>query len=195
MLGTLSSYSVYQLSEATQHNQYVECESENMDGLLLFDANNTNSSPAQGQDQTNQPGRVSFMTGFTAGINDGPPLLTEEDDEDGFQYGEQKNNQQSYATGRSDKAKQTINKASFKPAHHLFDLLEMEISRHKSHTNQTFYEVYKSVQKSDTQLRVEGLSTEKTRSKDNKDNNRFSKNSDNTYSLNNSGKTAGTVKA
>ena len=25
MLGTISSYSVYQLSEATEHNQYVEC--------------------------------------------------------------------------------------------------------------------------------------------------------------------------
>ena len=79
------------------------------------------------------------MTGFHSGINDGPPELSDEnEDEDGFKYGEQKNNK-SYATERTNTAKQTIIKQSFKPAHHLFDLLEMEISRNKSHTNQTFY--------------------------------------------------------
>ena len=46
-IGTMSSYSIYQLSEATQHKQYMECQSENMSGLLLFDPNGTgtDSSP------------------------------------------------------------------------------------------------------------------------------------------------------
>ena len=49
---------------------------------------------------------------------------------------------QSKAGGRtfSKKPKQfLIAKNSLLPAHHLFDLLEQEISRHQSHTNQSYF--------------------------------------------------------
>ena len=36
-IGTMSSYSVYQLSEGTEHKAFVECESQ--EDLLLIDAN------------------------------------------------------------------------------------------------------------------------------------------------------------
>ena len=93
-----------------------------MDGLILFDPNNNSESQQQQQEQQ----RVSFMTGFQSGINE-PVLLSDgNEDEDGFEFGEQQN---SYAYGRSYKAKQTI-KDSYKPANHLFDLLEMEIGQY-----------------------------------------------------------------
>lgn len=43
VIGTLTSYSVYQLSEANTHRQYIECESEGSDGLILVDPDGTDS--------------------------------------------------------------------------------------------------------------------------------------------------------
>ena len=34
-----------------------------------------------------------------------------------------------------------VAKNSLMPAHHLFDLLEQEISRHQSHTNQSYFNI------------------------------------------------------
>lgn len=60
-IGTMSSYSVYQLSEGTEHKAFVECESE--EGLLLLDpsgdAFNANGDPIS---------RGSYMTGRSRGM-------------------------------------------------------------------------------------------------------------------------------
>ena len=34
-----------------------------------------------------------------------------------------------------------VAKNSLMPAHHLFDLLEQEVSRHQSHTNQSYFNI------------------------------------------------------
>ena len=60
----MSSYSVYQLSEGTEHNAFVECESE--EGLLLLDPNGDAYN-------ANGVSRGSYMTGLSrgmTGIND-----------------------------------------------------------------------------------------------------------------------------
>ena len=69
LIGTMSSYSVYQLSEGTEHKQFVECESECMD-LLLVDPNGELINNG-GNDGGGTGSKVSFMTGPSRGlIND-----------------------------------------------------------------------------------------------------------------------------
>ena len=79
MIGTMSSYSVYQLSEALSHkHQFVECESDAQDLLILDDPGVMGS-----HDRPVPQSNASYMTGIQDmyGDEDG-----EIEDDDGFRY-------------------------------------------------------------------------------------------------------------
>ena len=139
LIGTMTSYSVYQLSEGTEHKQYVECQTENMGDLILVDAGDGGESQYQ-----KDMNRLSYMSGFSRGFM-GINYDADQDEEMKGEIGMVKSfEKSSKAGGRTFlmKPKQfLVAKNSLMPAHHLFDLLEQEISRHQSHTNQSYFNI------------------------------------------------------
>ena len=71
MVGTMTSYSVYQLSEAnTLHlRQNIECESEVFDMLLV------DPEGASGEERATR--KMSYMTGFSRGFT----VINEDEDD------------------------------------------------------------------------------------------------------------------
>ena len=121
----MSSYSVYQLSEGTQHKQFVECESDTGE-LILLDPNGDVIN--NGGYYHESGSRMSYMTGASKGA------INEEENEDDFNFEEGKSYSPhdysgSNPGGLHEQKFRIVKKQSLKPSHHLFELLEMEIAR------------------------------------------------------------------
>lgn len=114
LVGTMSSYSVYQLSEASQHRQFVECESEAMD---IFDGT------------TNLQSRASHLT--THSPNAAAQINAELDDEE--------RERQPSEEFQPKFSVSNAHKRFLRPA--IFDLIEMEVARHKSHSIQNYLSI------------------------------------------------------
>ena len=93
--------------------------------------------------------RLSYMSGFSRGFM-GINYDADDDDQNEEMKGDEIGIVKSFDKsskvdgGRTftRKPKQfLVAKNTLMPAHHLFDLLEQEISRHQSHTNQSYFNI------------------------------------------------------